>query len=50
LATGVRAIKIEWRQRGRAYVTTALHKASIVANDWLSPQQRPVSIDAPTPG
>jgi hypothetical protein len=38
----------EGRQRGRAYVTTALHR-SIVANDWLSPQQRPMSIDAPTP-
>jgi O2-independent ubiquinone biosynthesis protein UbiU len=35
LATaGVCAIKIEGRQRGRAYVTTALHR-SIVANDWL---------------
>jgi collagenase-like PrtC family protease len=31
----VRAIKIEGRQRGRAYVTTALRR-SIVANDWLS--------------
>jgi hypothetical protein len=23
--------------------------SSIVANDWLSPQQRPMCIDAPTP-
>jgi O2-independent ubiquinone biosynthesis protein UbiU len=36
-AAGVRAIKIEGRQRGRTYVTTALHR-SIVANNWLSPQ------------
>jgi len=33
-AAGARAIKIEGRQRGRAYVTTALHR-SIIANDWL---------------
>jgi hypothetical protein len=44
-AAGVRAIKIDGSQRGRACVTTSLHR-SIVANDWLSPRQRPMSIDA----
>ena len=46
-AAGVRVIKIGGHERGRAYVTTAVHR-SIVANDWLSAQQRPMSIDVPT--
>jgi len=49
LAAGARAIKIEWRQRGRAYITTAFHKVDC-RESLVVTAAATMSIDATTPG